>query len=106
MTWMGTAIRAAVGAAWSQRWTYAVPVATLLLPATLYAVRQPDVFRARAVVFARPLEGRHQGFEKRFVQFDFNGGRASLLNGHGDFDASPRDSALDERTHPRLGRRQ
>lgn len=61
MTWMGTAVRAAVGAAWRHRWTYAVPVATLLLPATLYAVRQPDQFRARAVVFVRPLEGGGSG---------------------------------------------
>lgn len=61
MTWMGTAFRSAFGVAWRHRWTYAVPVATLLLPATLYAVRLPDLFRARAVVFARPLEGAHVG---------------------------------------------
>ncbi len=56
MTWAGTAFRTAVRVGWRHRWTYAVPVASLLLPATLYAVRQPDVYRARAVVFVRPLE--------------------------------------------------
>lgn len=61
MTWAGTAIRSAVRVAWRHRWTYAVPVATLLLPATLYAVRQPDVYRARAVVFVRPLDSAAVG---------------------------------------------
>ena len=61
MTWMGAAVRRAVGVAWRHRWTYAVPVATLLLPATLYAVRLPDMFRARAVVYVRPLESAHTG---------------------------------------------
>ena len=61
MTWMGAALRAAVGTAWRHRWTYAVPVATLVLPATLYAVRQPDVYRARAVVIVRPLENAAVG---------------------------------------------
>lgn len=56
MSWVGAALRSAFGAAWRHRWTYAVPVATLLLPATLYAVRQPDVYRARAVVYVRPVD--------------------------------------------------
>lgn len=56
MTWMGHALRSAFGVVWRHRWTYAVPVATLLLPATLYAVNQPDMFRARAVVFVRPMD--------------------------------------------------
>lgn len=40
---------------WRHRWTFAVPVATFLLPATLYAVHLPDVYEAEATVHVRPL---------------------------------------------------
>lgn len=44
-----------IGAAWRNRWTFLVPVATLLLPATIYAVSLPEVWEPRAKVHVRPL---------------------------------------------------
>ena len=41
-----------IAAGWRHRWTFLVPVATLLLPATIYAVSLPDVYEAKAVVNA------------------------------------------------------
>ncbi len=35
---------------WKHRWTFGVPVATLLLPAALFAVHLPDTFKASATV--------------------------------------------------------
>jgi len=45
----------ALGFAWRNRWTFLVPVATLLLPATIYAVSLPDVYEAKAIVRVSPL---------------------------------------------------
>ena len=44
-----------IAAAWRNRWTFLVPVATLLLPATIYAVSLPDVYEAKASVHVKPL---------------------------------------------------
>jgi uncharacterized protein involved in exopolysaccharide biosynthesis len=41
---------------WRRRWTFLVPVATLLLPATLYAVSLADVYDAKATVLVREVE--------------------------------------------------
>jgi uncharacterized protein involved in exopolysaccharide biosynthesis len=50
-----------LGGLWQHRWLFAVPVATLVLPATVYAVRLPDTYRARAVVYVRPLDATQAG---------------------------------------------
>ena len=50
MTWFGSAIRQFLGVVWSWKWTYLVPIATLLLPATIYALRLPDTYDATAVI--------------------------------------------------------
>ena len=44
-----------IGAAWRNRWTFLVPVATLLLPAAIYAVSLADLWEAKAIVHVRPL---------------------------------------------------
>jgi uncharacterized protein involved in exopolysaccharide biosynthesis len=51
---IGHSIGRVAAAAWRYRWTFAVPVATLLLPATVMAVRLPDTYRATALVQVRP----------------------------------------------------
>ena len=61
MSWLGSALRSGCGLAARYRWLYAVPVATLLLPAVLYAVRLPDTYESRAVVRARELTGGDGG---------------------------------------------
>jgi uncharacterized protein involved in exopolysaccharide biosynthesis len=53
--------RRASRAVWARRWTFGVPVATLLLPATVYAVRQPDVFEAKAFVTLRSVRPENVG---------------------------------------------
>ena len=50
-----------IGAAWRNRWTFLVPVATLLLPATIYAVSLPDVYEAKAIVHVKPLSSGDVG---------------------------------------------
>lgn len=57
MNGLGLAIRFALGLVWRHKWTFAVPVATLLLPATLLALRLPDTYEASAVVQVRELTG-------------------------------------------------
>lgn len=54
-------LRQFFGAAWRNRWTFLVPVATLLLPATIYAVSLPDVWEAKAVVHVKPLSSGDLG---------------------------------------------
>ncbi len=70
MSWFFEAIGRGLGVAWSHRWLFAVPVATLLLPVTIYAVRLPDTYEATAVVrateyssgdTARDLPGQRSG---------------------------------------------
>ena len=50
MSWFGSAFRHFLGVLWAWKWTYLVPIATLLLPATVYALRLPDTYDATAVV--------------------------------------------------------
>jgi uncharacterized protein involved in exopolysaccharide biosynthesis len=52
-----TALRTALALAWRHKWTYGVPVATLLAPATILALRLPDTYEATAVVQVRELTG-------------------------------------------------
>ncbi len=40
---------------WRNRWTFGVPIVTLMLPAVLYAISLPDVYEAKALVQVRPL---------------------------------------------------
>jgi uncharacterized protein involved in exopolysaccharide biosynthesis len=54
-------LRRGARAAWARRWTFAVPVATLLLPAAVHAVRQPDVYEAKAFVAVRSVRPEHVG---------------------------------------------
>ncbi len=70
MNWFFAAIGRGLGLAWSHRWLFAVPVATLLLPVTIYAIRLPDTYQAAAVVrateyssgdTARDLPGQRSG---------------------------------------------
>jgi predicted nucleic acid-binding Zn-ribbon protein len=58
---MGVAFRTLFAKAWRHRWTFAVPVATLLLPATIYAIRLPDVYKAHATVRVKAMEGGRTG---------------------------------------------
>jgi uncharacterized protein involved in exopolysaccharide biosynthesis len=52
---MGLALSRALAVVARHRWTYAIPIATLLLPAAIVAVRMPDVYESRAVVRAREI---------------------------------------------------
>jgi uncharacterized protein involved in exopolysaccharide biosynthesis len=54
-------LRRFFAAVWRHRWAYAVPVATLLLPATIWAVRLADVYEARTVVQVQPLRPENIG---------------------------------------------
>ncbi len=47
--------------AWSHRFAFAVPVATLLLPAAIWAVHQPDVYTAEAIVQVQSLQPENIG---------------------------------------------
>ncbi|MFV1959992.1 MAG: hypothetical protein ACC662_11345, partial [Planctomycetota bacterium] len=58
---LGTLLGRGVRRLWAHRWTFAVPVATLLLPVTLYAVHLPDTWQAKAVVHVRPLQQERIG---------------------------------------------
>jgi uncharacterized protein involved in exopolysaccharide biosynthesis len=51
---LGAVIRRGLGLAWENRWTFSVPVATLLVPATLHVVHLPDTYRATATVRVSP----------------------------------------------------
>ncbi len=50
MTWFGASLRALAAVVGKWKWTYAVPVATLLLPATIYALRLPNTYDVGAVI--------------------------------------------------------
>jgi uncharacterized protein involved in exopolysaccharide biosynthesis len=50
MNWFGASARQLAGVVWKWKWTYLVPVATLLLPATLYALRLPSTYDVGAVI--------------------------------------------------------
>lgn len=54
MSGLGSAIKKGLRLAWRHRWTFGVPVATLLLPAALYVVRLPDVYKAATQVSVLP----------------------------------------------------
>jgi len=55
MTWFFAAIRHAFTSLWGNVWTFALPIATLLLFASIYAVRLPDTYQARALVRVREM---------------------------------------------------
>jgi len=61
MKWFLSALRHAFSRLLAHRWTYALPVATLLLPATIYAVRMPDTYQARALVRVREMSTGEYG---------------------------------------------
>jgi len=50
-----TLIRRGFQSLWRNRWTFGVPVVTLVLPAVFYAVSLPDEYEAKALVQVRPL---------------------------------------------------
>ena len=50
MNWFSDSTGRAFGAIWKWKWTFLVPVATLILPATIYALRQPKTYKATAVI--------------------------------------------------------
>jgi len=58
---LGSAIKKGLRLAWRHRWTFGVPVATLLLPAALYVVRLPDVYRAGTQVSVLPRSSASAG---------------------------------------------
>jgi uncharacterized protein involved in exopolysaccharide biosynthesis len=47
--------------AWRHRWTFGIPVATLVFAATLWAVHQPDVYRASATVYVTRVNPERVG---------------------------------------------
>jgi len=47
--------------AWRQRWTVLVPIATCVLPATIYALRLPETWEATALVHVRVVRPEHIG---------------------------------------------
>lgn len=55
MTGLGAALRAGLSVAWRHRWVFGVPVATALLPAALYVVHLPDVYKATGSVAVRAV---------------------------------------------------
>ncbi len=55
------ASRRLAGILWENRWTIGVPVATLLLPATIYAVRLPEVYKASAIVLIKNVGAGQTG---------------------------------------------
>ncbi len=46
---------------WKQRWTILVPIATCVLPATIYALRLQETWRATALVHVRVVRPEHIG---------------------------------------------
>lgn len=61
MSGLGYAVKKGLRLAWRHRWTFGVPVATLLLPAALYVVRLPDVYRAATQVSVLPRSSSSGG---------------------------------------------
>lgn len=61
MGWFTTAIRRVLSGAWRHRWTFAVPIVTLLVPTVIYAVRLPDVYEAKAVVEVQDFNSGDSG---------------------------------------------
>ena len=62
MSALWAVIRDLLGKAWRNRWVFSVPVATLLLPATMYALKLPEVYRSTAVVNVQPLVRENPGY--------------------------------------------
>jgi succinoglycan biosynthesis transport protein ExoP len=50
---IGAALRTGLALAWRRRWAYAVPIVTALLPAALYVVHLPDVYKSTGTVAVR-----------------------------------------------------
>lgn len=50
MNWFASSVRSLGRVVWKWRWTYAVPIATLVLPATIYALRLPATYDVAAVM--------------------------------------------------------
>ena len=50
MNWLIQALKQVGGIGWRWKWTYLVPVATLLLPATIHALRLPNTYDAVALI--------------------------------------------------------
>ncbi len=50
MSWFSRSSGHLIASLWKYRWTYLVPIATLLLPATIYALRLPPTYDAEAFV--------------------------------------------------------
>jgi len=61
MTWFFAAIRHALASLRGNVWTFALPTATLLLIASVYAVRLPDTYQARALVRVREMTTGDRG---------------------------------------------
>lgn len=61
MSGLGSAISRGLRLAWRHRWTFGVPVATLLFPAALYVVRLPDTYRAGTQVSVMPRSSASGG---------------------------------------------
>ncbi len=56
-----SAVAGLFGRLWTHRWAFIVPVAACVLVATLYAVRLPDVYEAKALVHTRIVRPEHIG---------------------------------------------
>ncbi len=55
MTGLGAALRVGLSITWRHRWVFGVPIATALLPAALYVVHLPDVYKAVGSVTVRTV---------------------------------------------------
>jgi uncharacterized protein involved in exopolysaccharide biosynthesis len=55
LTGLGAAVRAGLSVTWRHRWVFGVPMATVLLPAALYVVHLPDVYKASGSVTVRAV---------------------------------------------------
>lgn len=74
MSGLGLAARRGFAVLWGRRWTFLVPVATLLAAASLWVVHLKDVYRATAAVSVHPVSSERvgtalpQGGEGRYEQ--------------------------------------
>lgn len=61
MSGLSALVRRGLRFAWERRWLFAVPVATLLLPAAAWVVHLPDTYRATALVSVRQVIAARPG---------------------------------------------
>ena len=61
MSGISQALGRGIASAWSHRWAFAVPVATLVTVASLYVVHLRDTYRATSLVTVRPVNQERVG---------------------------------------------